>query len=149
MKFVRFETSSRLYARELALREKILRAPLGMTLTPEFLKSDVDDLHFCLLSDSKEMIACLLIKRLSAACLKLRQMAVAEDEQGEGLGTLLIKETEASLKMERGSSMELHARTSAVNFYIKSGFSSVGEEFSEIGILHMKMIKHYQQGTSR
>jgi predicted GNAT family N-acyltransferase len=37
--------------------------------------------------------------------------------------------------------IELHARKSVVNFYIKLGYSMIVEEFIEVGIPHYKMFK--------
>lgn len=141
MKFIRFDTRSEKYKEEIKLRDKVLRKPLGMKLTPEFLKSDKDDFHFSLIDDTGKMVACLLIKKISDETVKLRQMAVNEDDRGKGLGKFLIEKTEEALKKEGYSKIELHARMYAKKFYLKSGYEPVGEEFYEIGIPHIKMIK--------
>ncbi len=141
MKFIRFKTDSPLYDDEIVLRNRVLREPLGMKLTPEFLKKDKDNSHFCLINSDGEMIACLLIKEITKKRIKLRQMAVSENERGKGLGALLIKDTEKILKDEGYSEIELHSREYAKGFYLKSGFIPEGEEFEEIGIPHIKMVK--------
>lgn len=141
MDFIRFDTGSYLYNLELELRYKVLREPLKLKFTPEFLEADEDDSHFCLLDNNGKMVACLLIKKLSGSKVKLRQMAVSESERGRGLGRSLILKTETLLKKEGIRKIELHARKYAEGFYLKSGYESVGSEFIEIGIPHVKMEK--------
>ena len=141
MKFVRFDSDSPLYDDEIVLRNRVLREPLGMELTPEFLKNDKDNSHFCLINSDGNMIACLLIKEITKERVKLRQMAVSENERGKGLGALLIRKTEKILKDEGYLEIELHSRGYAKGFYLKSGFEQVGKELEEIGIPHIKMVK--------
>ena len=141
MEFFQYDTKSDLYKEEIDLRDKVLRKPLGLKLTPEFLESDKNDLHFCIINKSGRMVACVLIKPLSDKKVKLRQMAVDDQERGKGIGAYLIEKTETILREGGISVIELHARKYAEGFYLKSGYSPIGEEFTEIGIPHIKMVK--------
>jgi len=35
----------------------------------------------------------------------------------------------------------MHARKTAIGFYEKSGYSVIGDEFTEVGIPHFEMVK--------
>jgi predicted GNAT family N-acyltransferase len=60
---------------------------------------------------------------------RLRGMATADTVRGQGVGALLL---EAGLELGRASGAEVawcNARTSALGFYRRHGFTAVGEEF--------------------
>ncbi len=128
------------YRRACALREAVLRAPLGLALTSEDLRGEADQLQFGLFDDA-ELVACVLAIPLSADHAKIRQTVVVPAFQRQGLGRRLITELEAALAARRFVSLSLHARSSAVGFYEKLGYTVVGDEFIEVTITHRKMVK--------
>lgn len=123
------------------LRQQILRAPLGLTLSREELASESAHWHFGLFAGEHRLVACLSIVPLSEHRVKLRQMAVAEEFRQQGLGRQLIVATELFLQGKGIRTIELHARSSAVHFYRKLGYHETGAGFTEIGIPHQKMEK--------
>ncbi len=130
-----------MYKEEIKLRDKVLRAPLGLKFKKEDLDAEVDELRYGLLDSNGELTACLLVRILDDSVAKIRQMAVKEELRGKGLGRELVKKVESELKKKKFNKIELHARMYAKVFYDKLGYSPVGEEFKEIGIPHIKMIK--------
>jgi predicted GNAT family N-acyltransferase len=129
------------YADEVALRSKILREPLGLKLTTEELALEVSDIHLGAYSD-QELVACLVLKRLSTETMKMRQVAVAEDYQGKGIGQQLVRFSEFLTQQLGCHSMELNARLTAVDFYLKLGYKIESDgTFSEVGLPHHKMRK--------
>lgn len=139
------------YKATLALRHRILREPLGLNLWHENLSVEIDQRHFTLWQQSVSLdasgqkqvglVACLVIVPKSPGCVKLRQMAVSEHYQGQGLGQRLIALVEAALVNEGVELIELHARESAVGFYQASGYQRVGPAFTEVGLPHQRMTK--------
>lgn len=139
------------YKATLALRHRILREPLGLNLWHENLSVEIDQRHFTLWQQSAsldaggqkqvELVACLVIVPKSPGCVKLRQMAVNDRYQRQGLGQRLIALVEAVLVGEGVELIELHARESAVGFYQTSGYQRVGPPFTEVGLPHQCMTK--------
>ena len=143
MEFVEIEWNSKLYTLEIELRDRLLRAPLGLTFSSEELKAESTELHFALV-DQDQVRACAVIVPLSRNLAKLRQMAVHEDYQRQGLGSMLIHSIESVLKQRGFQKIELNAREEAVTFYERLGYHAAGDRFMEVGIGHWKM--HRQLG---
>jgi len=72
---------------------------------------------------------------------KIRQTAVAAVYQRQGLGRRIMTQLEAALAARGFVSLSLHARSTAVGFYQKLGYETVGDEFIEVSISHRKMAK--------
>ncbi len=129
---------SPLYALTLAFREAQLRTPLGMALSARDVAGEERQIHAAALREG-EVVAAVVLKPLDAARVKLRQMAVAPDLRGTGLGARLVRFAEDLLR-ERGlTEVELHARVGARGFYESLGYAARGAEFSEIGLPHVFM----------
>jgi len=140
MEFIEIVFDSPMYQAELELRNSILRAPLGLALSVEDLKNEELQLHFGIV-ESDTLLACLVIKPIDQSQVRLRQMAVAKTHQGQGLGSLLVSQTESMLRARGFNEVLLHARQTAIGFYQHLGYSISGEIFTEIGIPHINMNK--------
>lgn len=128
------------YLKVLALRQKVLRAPLGMNLYDEDLSREIDE-HIFIYKENEAIKGCLLLAPFAVQKGKLRQMAVSEEEQGKGIGAALIRFAEEFARSKQYKTLELHARISALPFYEKLGYETIGAQFTEVGIPHVKMIK--------
>ncbi len=128
------------YQRACALRDEVLRAPLGLPLSEDDLKGEAGQLHFGLF-DNDELAACVTAIALTAVHAKIRQTAVAAAYQRQGLGRRIMTQLEAALAARGFVSLSLHARSTAVGFYQKLGYEAVGDEFIEVSIRHRKMAK--------
>ena len=140
MKFVEIDWNSNLYSLEIELRARLLRAPLGLTFSSEELEAESAELHFAMV-DQEQVRACAVIVPLSSDLAKLRQMAVHENYQRQGLGSSLIRQIEPALQHRGFQKIELNAREEAVNFYKRLGYQTVGDPFMEVGIGHWKMYR--------
>ena len=60
---------------------------------------------------------------------RLRGMAVAESHRGVGIGSLLLAEVLRQVRENAGDLLWCNARTVALPFYTRHGFTIVGEEF--------------------
>lgn len=124
----------------IALRNEVLRKPLGLHFSPEELQAENHQIHIVAI-ENQLVIGVLLLVILGDSC-KMRQVAVASGRQGEGIGEKMVRYSETSAVALGIQQMELHARESAVNFYLKLGYVIVGEKFEEVGIPHFRMKKN-------
>ena len=131
---------SALYAQALRLREATLRKPLGLTLSAEELSDDAHRRHFCAVVNGS-VIGSVSFKRLGAHTLQLKQMAVADGRQGEGIGSRLLSYAEAWARRHGYGMIILNARLGADAFYKKHGYAIEGEAFDENTIPHIRMTK--------
>jgi predicted GNAT family N-acyltransferase len=131
---------SPLYLDALALREAILRRPLGLRVSDEELADDRIRTHFCAVEHGK-VVGCVSLRPLEGDGLQLKQMAVAEDRRLEGLGALLVGFAEDWALAHGFPEMMLHARIGADGFYRRLGYVAEGEVFDENTIPHIKMRK--------
>ncbi len=131
---------SPLYAQALALREAILRRPLGLSVSEEELEDDKLRTHFCAVQDGA-VLACVSLKPLEDGGLQLKQMAVAENRRLEGIGAKLVAQVECWATDRGIVEMVLHARIGAEGFYGRLGYAAEGPIFDENTIPHVKMTK--------
>ena len=138
MTFTEIPYGSSAYQAECTLRHEVLRLPIGLSLHDEDLSGERDQLHFGLFDDD-ELVACVIAVVISPTEAKIRQMAVRPEHQGMGCGRRLIEGLEQHLIAKGVTRFAMHARMSAVGFYEKLGYSGIGEEFTEVGIPHVRM----------
>lgn len=128
------------YRQELEMRDAVLRKPLGMNIYNDKLEADKHDRHIGAFV-GEELVGVLVLTRLSDTDVKMRQVAVAEKMQSQGVGTLMVSFAEDVARWAGYITMVLHARKTAVSFYLKQGYVTEGDEFPEIGIPHYTMWK--------
>jgi predicted GNAT family N-acyltransferase len=131
---------SDLYRKALALRETILRRPLGLTVSAEELADDAMRQHFCAISFGA-VIGTVSLRPLDETTLQLKQMAVAEERRREGIGARLLAHAEVWGREAGFRLMVLRARLGAEGFYLRFGYLEDGEPFDENTIPHIKMTK--------
>lgn len=124
------------------LREDVLRKPLGLSLTNEDLSGEKEEIVLAALEET-EVVGCVLLRLLPNGKARLRQMAVAPNWQGRGIGKALLEAAEAVAIDKDALFMELHARETAISFYENTGYHTSGKPFEEVGIPHIKMEKTF------
>jgi N-acetylglutamate synthase-like GNAT family acetyltransferase len=128
------------YQSAFALREEVLRKPLGISLNDETLEQERDYYHLVCHVDG-ELVGCLVLLPQGSIEVRMRQVAVGPHLQGQGIGRTLVEYAEQFARERGFSLMKLYARDTAIPFYEKLGYERVGEMFEEITILHCKMQK--------
>jgi len=128
------------YQQELELRDKVLRQPLGMNLYDENLDADKKSIHIGAFVE-KQLVGVLLLTELKSDEVKMRQVAVIETLRQLKIGSKMVCFAEEYSKQHGYTSMVLNARKTAVDFYLKLGYSISSDEFLEIKIPHYKMCK--------
>ncbi len=129
------------YDLAIKLRYDILRLPLGLDFAVADLEKEYNSFHLAYFNEALQMQGCLVLKPLEGGQIKMRQVAVAENTQGKGIGTHLVNASEVYAKAEGFHEMILHARTTAVPFYLRLGYEKIGEPFEEVTVEHYKMRK--------
>jgi predicted GNAT family N-acyltransferase len=128
------------YWASVALRNLILREPLGLEFTEEEREADKAYHHFaCYLGG--RLAGCLVLCPREGGDIQMRQVSVATELQGQGIGTALVEYSEVWARQAGYRRMILHARDTATAFYEKLGYAKVGEPFEEISIPHWEMEK--------
>ncbi len=135
------EFNSELYIESVALRQDVLRTPLGLKFTKENMTNDANEMHIAA-TDGDQLIGVLLLRPLTNHTVKMRQVAVSEAYQGKGVGKQLVAFCESLCTSMGFKQIELNAREVALQFYLSQSYEQIGEQFLEIGIPHFKMIKN-------
>lgn len=131
------------YKQMLDLRHRILRAPLNLIASEEELAKDKDYTLLGLFNEeNNQLLACCFLNHIDADTIQLRQMAVDGTLQKSGYGRKLIGHAEQFARDSNYKIMYLHAREVAVGFYLKLGYTTQGDYFTEIGIPHVEMTKN-------
>jgi GNAT superfamily N-acetyltransferase len=82
------------YRAAVALREAVLRAPLGLAWRPEDFAAEDNSFHLgAFLGD--RLVGTLILRPRDPGVLQMRQVAVAPDAQGAGVGAALVAFAEA------------------------------------------------------
>ena len=139
MIFRELDYGSNEYKDACSLRDQVLRTPLGLRLGETDLQGEEDQLHFGGWDEDGILIACVIAVPQSEAVVKIRQMAVATEHQGLGIGRELMAALHTELESRGWNQFVLNARAYAVGFYAKLGYCPVGVEFMEVGIPHLRM----------
>jgi len=122
------------------LRREVLRKPLGLDFSEQDLASESECLFMCALMDER-VVGTLQYRILDAEVVKMCQVAVRPEFQGQGVGASLVERSEEWMRSLGYRIILLHARENAVPFYLKLGYEIVGDPFVEVGIPHRKMSK--------
>jgi|RhiMethySRZTD1v2_1073278.scaffolds.fasta_scaffold453000_3 GNAT superfamily N-acetyltransferase len=125
------------YKQTLAIRDAVLRKPIGMELRAKDTASDPGDYHFAAFGGGA-VIGCVLFTPRENGVVQLRQMAVLESHRGRNIGAQLVKFAE-QVVAERGfTAVETRAWRSAEGFYRKAGYQSFEHVFSDEHTLLMR-----------
>ena len=128
-----------------ALRDEVLRKPLGLTFSTEYLQQEINDIlvgGFQQEGEKQLLAGCCILTPVSENTVQLRQMAVSPALQGKGIGREIILFAETTAVNNGFGILTMHARKEATDFYRKQGYEICGEEFTEVGIPHYEMRKN-------
>ena len=128
------------YWEAMLLRDRILRAPLGIEFSEENIAAETEQVHV-VARERGEIVGTLILRGAAEGLVHMRQVAVAEKKQGRGIGRDLVKFAETLVWAECGDVIYLHAREPVIPFYESLGYECEGEIFEEVGIPHQKMLK--------
>lgn len=145
MSFEEYQFATPSYALSVALRYKILCAPLEMEFSEEDLSREWKDIHLGAFNKEGLLCACLVMTPIDQVSIKMRQVAVDDGIQGQGIGSKLVHFAEKVVRKRGFQKIVLNARNLAIIFYERMNYEKVGKEFIEVGIPHYKMVKKLHQ----
>ena len=127
---------SSIYQDAIAIRKSVFITEQGVPVDLEL--DDKDKLcHHLVLYDQEKALATARLLPLSSTSVRLQRMAVVMDFRAQGYGKQLLQAC-LDLARERGfKSLEAHAQLTALPFYQRLGFDSIGLPFDEVGIPHI------------
>jgi GNAT superfamily N-acetyltransferase len=118
----------------LPLRGQVLRA--GLPLSASVYPSDKDPQNYiaaAILDGAIVGIATVFPESPPGedrpGAWRLRGMAVREDLRGQGIGALVLRNCIDQIESQGGVYLWCNARTPVLNFYLKLGFETIGDEF--------------------
>ena len=125
------------YQEALSLRFEILRKPLGLTFDLNDLKKEKNFIHIAGKQNNNIVATAILVPENKR--VKMKQVAVANHCQGQGIGAKLLEFIHHIAIQNNFTHIYCHARKTAVNFYLQHGYEIYEEPFIEVGIEHVKM----------
>ena len=128
------------YEAEVDLRLRLLRTPLGLSFTEAQLSEENSCIHIGAF-DHDLLIGCLVLVPKDAVHVQMRQVAVETTHQNKGIGSGMVRFSERVAGDNGFGQIILNARITAVAFYTRLDYRTVGEEFIEVKIPHRKMVK--------
>ncbi len=128
------------YKQMIHLRNIILRQPLGLSFSKEELEKEKNNIHIASFDDD-EMLGCCMLTPINKDTVQLRQMAVPDKLQGKGIGAAIMSFAETLARDKGYTKMIMHARDTAIGFYEKFGYRSIGKSFTEVNLPHHLMEK--------
>ncbi|MDR0823997.1 MAG: GNAT family N-acetyltransferase, partial [Prevotella sp.] len=97
------------YDKMVDLRFRILREPLGLTFSPEYLEKERNDI-LCIGENGGRMVGCCILTPVDGDIVQLRQMAVDDSIQKKGVGAKVLLFAEQTAKERGFNKIILHAR---------------------------------------
>ena len=129
------------YVEMVELRNTVLLEPIGFPYLEEDFEQDEESI-FCGMFDQGEIIGCCVLSPLDEEDhVRLRQMAIVDQRQHQGLGSKIIAFAEGVAKEHDFKEIHLIAQCRAEGFYKNNGYQAYGEVFMDAGVEHIMMKK--------
>jgi len=129
------------------IRIKVFQEEQGVPASLEFDGLDASATHLLAYLDRKP-VATARIRAIDRTTVKIERLAVLPPYRHQGIARQLMQFA-LSLATRQGKALAVvHAQKYIAQLYKSLGFEIVGEEFSEAGILHVKMIGQLSSADS-
>jgi ribosomal protein S18 acetylase RimI-like enzyme len=125
------------------LRWRILRKPWNQPKGSEKDELEDEAIHVMVCNDDKIPVSVGRVHFISDDQAQIRYMAVEENQQGKGIGKLVLSYLEQKAKDKGAESVVLKARDNAVKFYEKNGYNVIKRAHTLYGVIpHFEMKKY-------
>ena len=129
-----------------SLRFEILRKPWNQPESTTKDEWEKNSIHVLMTDEKNKAVAVGRLQLNSATEGQIRSMAVRNDLQGKGLGSIMIRFIEQKATDNKLNEIILDARENAVAFYEKHGYRIIGDSYLLFGIIrHYRMKKDIMQ----
>lgn len=140
---VKIASSPEEVERIIVLRVKILRKPWNQPAETATDAMESKSINAYIEDENKNVVACGRLQENENKVGQIRFMAVDDNQQGKGLGKLIVKSLEEEGKKLHLKTIELQARENAVEFYKSCGYTIKEKSFLLWGIIqHFLMEKN-------
>lgn len=140
---VHFAQHSEELEKILQLRYRILREPWNQPLSSATDELESTAYNAFVQDEKQELLACGRLQINDQQTGQIRYMAVTKEQQGKGLGKVILQALEKKA-MELGlHKIELQARENAVRFYENNGYKVEQKSF-----LLWDQIQHYRMSKT-
>ena len=116
------------YAATLALRNKVMRIPLGLNIYNEDFSCEATS-DIIGIFEENTLLATGVMSRPNDEVYKIEYLCVDTDLQSGGLGGIMLEHFLEVARQAGAKKMILDARVKAQRFYERHGFTAVGEVF--------------------
>lgn len=137
---------SKEYIKSLYLRNDQLRKPLGLNLFNEDLKGEKEYILLGVFEEN-QIIGTGTLRKLDDNIGQIGNLAVKKEYMKKGIGSKIVKYLEKIAIEDNISKIKLMARVTALEFYEKLGYKTIGEIYSykysntDIELEHIDMEK--------
>lgn len=122
------------------LRYTVMRAPLNQPRGSERHEGDAAAKHFALYHEG-HLCAIARLDELDQTTAQVRFVAVDTQVQGKGFGRMIMETTEQEARQHKKTTMILHARDYALDFYLKLGYTLIEPSYKLFGTLQHYLMK--------
>ena len=123
------------------IRTAVFQQEQGVSAELEFDGLDAIATHFLAYVQGKA-VGTARIREIDRDTAKIERLAVLSGYRQQGIGKRLMESALCTIAHQNKSTAIVHAQAYIAHLYQQLGFSIVGDEFTEAGIPHVKMIKH-------
>jgi len=136
-KTLSFAISDKVYA-DLAfeIRQKVFVDEQKVSREEEYDQFEDSSTHYLVFANGKPVGTARW--RKTPKGIKLERFAVLKEYRNSGAGTAILDKVLEDVT-RLNEKIYLHAQITAINFYLKAGFVTEGDEFVEANIRHYKM----------
>lgn len=131
------------YERSIDVRDVVFRRPVGLNIrTNDDLTKDKECEMYGGYVD-EIMVSTIFLSEFDKDTAQIKAVTVLEEFRGTGLGNKLMEFIE-NLAREKGYTKSfLQSRVTAVGFYERFGYKTIGEPFIMNKIPHIDMVKNF------
>lgn len=123
------------------LRWRVLRAPWNQPRGSERDELEAVATHRVAIDDRGRLIGVGRLHPVDPGTGQIRYMAVEPGHERRGVGTGILTALEAAARAENLQTIRLHARESAVVFYLQHGYRSLGPSHVLFGAIHHQLME--------
>lgn len=125
-----------------SIRKEVFQDEQNVPFELEFDGKDEAAEHFLAYWQGKA-IGTARLRFLEAQTVKIERLAVLKEARGKNIATQLIKVLLKRAREQQAKQAIANVQTYIQGLYLKLGFESVGDQFTEAGIPHIKMVKKF------
>ena len=138
MRVERFNISNtKLFQQAFKIREEVFIGELKIDPNLEYEYED-ESSHYLFFGEDDNPIATARFRKTSEG-YKIERFAVIKTHRSKGLGQIILQILLDDL-IPFNKAIYLNAQIEAVDFYLRNGFKTIGDTFTDAGVVHYKMV---------